>query len=169
MVAELFREHNESLIRFLAARMRSRHEATEVAQEAYVRVLNLHQPDTVGFLRAFLFRTAANLAIDRMRSRDRRHQLRDIALFDGFSETPTPERALLGRQEVQLVGRLLQELPPKCRRAFLLNRVHGLDPDEIAKQMGVAERTVRHYILRAFMHCRAGLDAGARGQDENHE
>jgi len=159
MIAELFREHNESLIRFLTARMRSRQEANEVAQEAYVRLLDLHQPGAVSFLRAFLFKTAANLAVDRMRSRGRRERLRESVLFEEFRDTPSPERAAVGTQGVEIVERLLHELPPKCRLAFLLNRVQGLDPGEIALQMGVSERTVRHYILQAFSHCRAGLDA----------
>jgi RNA polymerase sigma factor (sigma-70 family) len=168
LVAELFREHNESLVRFLAARMRSRQEAKEVAQEAYVRVLNLDKPGAVSFMRAFLFRTAANLAIDRMRSRERHQNLRDFALFDELRETPTPERVAVGAEEIAIVGRLLEQLQPKIRETFLLNRVQGLEPAEIAKQMGIAERTVRHYILQAFLHCRKGLDAAEANEDSSH-
>jgi len=167
-IAELFREHNESLIRFLTARMRSRQEAKEVAQETYVRLLNLHQPGAVSFLRAFLFKTAANLAVDRMRSRGRRERLRDWALFEEFRETPSPERAAVSIQGVEIVERLLRELPAKCRLAFLLSRVQGLEPAVIAMQLGVSERTVRHYILQAFLHCRSGLDAAESEQGEFH-
>lgn len=158
LVERLFREHNEILVGFLAARLRSRQEALEVAQEAYVRMLNLDESNAVSFLRAFLFKTAANIAIDRMRSRERRQQLREAALFEEFREPPTPERELVGAQEVAVVERVIAELPPKCRRAFLLNRIHGLEPAEIARQMEVAERTVRHYILQALLRCRAALD-----------
>lgn len=159
LVARLFREHNDSLVGFLAARLRSRQEAHEVAQEAYVRMLKLDESNAVSFLRAFLFKTAANIAVDRMRSRDRRQQLREAALFDAFREPPTPERTLVGEQEVAVIERVLAALPPKCRRAFLLNRIHGLEPAEIARQMEVAERTVRHYILQSLVKCRAALDA----------
>jgi RNA polymerase sigma factor (sigma-70 family) len=159
LVARLFREHNESLVGFLAARLRSRQEALEVAQEAYVRMLNLNESNAVSFLRAFLFKTAANIAVDRMRSRERRQQLREAALFEEFREPPGPERSLVGEQEVAVVERVIAKLPPKCRRAFLLNRIHGLEPAEIARQMEVAERTVRHYILQALLQCRAALDA----------
>src|SRR5580700_507376 len=67
VVERLFREHNEALIRFLRGRVGSRNEALEVAQEAYVRLLSLDQPGAVSYLRAFLFKTAANIAIDRRR------------------------------------------------------------------------------------------------------
>lgn len=163
VVARLFREHNDSLVNFLAARLRSRQEALEVAQEAYVRMLNLDDSSAIGFLRAFLFKTAANIAIDRMRRRDRTQHLRQKSLCEELRETPTPERALSSEQEVAVVQRLLAELPPKCRRAFLLNRIHDMEPAEIARQMEVAERTVRHYILQAFLHCQAGLKAAQAG------
>src|SRR5882724_13483746 len=55
VIERLFREHNEALIRFLRGRVGSRHEALEVAQEAYVRLLSLDQPGAVSYLRAFLF------------------------------------------------------------------------------------------------------------------
>ena len=67
VVERLFREHNEALIRFLRGRVGSHNEALEVAQEAYVRLLSLDEPGAVSYLRAFLFKTAANIAIDRRR------------------------------------------------------------------------------------------------------
>jgi RNA polymerase sigma factor (sigma-70 family) len=161
-IARLFSEHNESLVRFLAARLRSVHEAREVAQEAYVRLLSLDDAGAVSFLRAFLFKTAANLAVDRLRSRDRRRQALDAGLCDEQREAATPDREAANAQEVEIVRRLIGELPPKCRRAFLLNRIHGLEFAQIARQMELSERMVRHYVLRAVLHCRAGLDAAQR-------
>ena len=73
-ISRLFSEHNESLVRFLATRLHSVQEAKEVAQEAYVRLLSLDDSGAVSFLRAFLFKTAANLAVDRIRSRNRQRQ-----------------------------------------------------------------------------------------------
>lgn len=50
-VAALFREHNRTLVNFLLARLKSEHDAREVAQEAYVRLLQLDRPGGVSFLR----------------------------------------------------------------------------------------------------------------------
>src|SRR5271163_4210660 len=63
-VGHLFREHNDALVRFLSARLGSYQDAREVAQEAYVRLLNLDRPEASNFLKALLYKTAANLAID---------------------------------------------------------------------------------------------------------
>jgi len=158
-ISRLFSEHNESLIQFLATRLRSVQEAKEVAQEAYVRLLSLEDSGAVSFLRAFLFKTAANLAVDRIRSRNRQRQALDAGLCDESREAPTPDREAASAQEMEIVRRLVGELPPKCRRAFLLHRVHGVEFPEIAKEMGLSERMIRHYVLRAVLYCRAGLDA----------
>jgi RNA polymerase sigma factor (sigma-70 family) len=158
-ISRLFSEHNESLIQFLATRLRSVQEAKEVAQEAYVRLLSLEDSGAVSFLRAFLFKTAANLAVDRIRSRNRQQQALDAGLCDESREAPTPDREAASAQEVEIVRRLIGELPPKCRHAFLLHRVHGAEFSEIAQEMGLSERMVRHYVLRAVLYCRAGLDA----------
>ena len=164
-ISRLFSEHNESLIQFLATRLRSVQEAKEVAQEAYVRLLSLEDSGAVSFLRAFLFKTAANLAVDRIRSRNRQQQAQDAGLCDESREAPTPDREAASAQEVEIVRRLIGELPPKCRHAFLLHRVHGAEFSEIAQEMGLSERMVRHYVLRAVLYCRAGLDAAQSSKE----
>ena len=164
LVTRLFREHNEALVRFLALRLRSQQEAKEVAQEAYVRLLKLDQPGAVSFLRAFLFRTAANLAVDRIRHEQMaRRVVRESKFLEELTAQPTPEQFATDAQELQLVERLVNELPPKCRRAFLLHKVYGLAFADIAKQMGLGERMVRTYVCRAILYCRAGLDAARAG------
>lgn len=165
LIARLFREQNETLIRFLALRLRSQQEAKEVAQEAYVRLLKLDQPGAVSFLRAFLFKTAANLAVDRIRREQTARRIaRETGFFEELGSGPGPEQSANDAQELELAERLIDELPAKCRRAFLLHKVYGLDFPDIAKQMGLGERMVRTYVVRALLYCRAGLDATRAGK-----
>jgi RNA polymerase sigma-70 factor (ECF subfamily) len=168
LVARLFREHNDSLVQFLTGRLRSQHEAREVAQEAYVRLLSLDAPGAVSFLRAFLFKTASNIAIDRIRHRQRCPHTNDVSLFDELPETRTPESTAEGVEEVALLSRFISELPPKCRQAFLLHKIEGLQVREIGARMQLSERQVRDYILRGLLYCRAGLvNAGAMKEDDH--
>src|SRR5690554_3165594 len=130
LVERLFREHNEALIRFLRARLRSYQEACEVAQEAYVRLLSLDRPGAVSYLRAFLFKTAANIAIDRRRRHETYNRLTALPLFREFTDTLTPERRLAGKQMLRRLERLLATMPPKCQqigRASCRERVEVLE------------------------------------------
>lgn len=159
LVEKLFREHNESLVRFLLVRLRSRQAASEVAQEAYVRLLSLDRPSgTTSYLQSLLFRTAANLAIDRLRRDQRYFRIAETPIFHEFTDSRTPEREVAVAQTIQRLERLLAALPEKCRRAFLLNRVDGLDFPAIAREMNLSERMVRTYVVRALLHCRTRAD-----------
>jgi len=168
-ITRLFSEHNDSLVRFLSVRLHSVQEAKEVAQEAYVRLLSLDDSGAVSFLRAFLFKTAMNLAVDRLRTRNRQRQAMSAGLYDELREAPTPDHEAAQAEEVEIVRRLIGELPPKCRRAFLLHRIYGEDFPQIAKQMELSERMVRHYVLRAALYCRAGLEAAQASKQESKE
>jgi RNA polymerase sigma-70 factor (ECF subfamily) len=168
-ITRLFSEHNDSLVRFLAVRLHSVQEAKEVAQEAYVRLLSLDDSGAVSFLRAFLFKTAVNLAVDRLRSRNRQRLAMNAGLCDELREALRPDHEAAQAEEAEIVRRLIGELPPKCRRAFLLHRIDGEDFPQIAKQMELSERMVRHYVLRAVLYCRAGLDAAQSSKESSKE
>jgi RNA polymerase sigma factor (sigma-70 family) len=158
-VERLFRDHNDSLIRFLTLRLQSRQEAREVAQEAYVRLLQLERTDVAGFLRAYLFRIAGNLAIDRLRRRATESRFQDAELFPGlFERPPEPETQAMEQERVDQVRAFLDELPPPVREAFLLFRMEDLDQQTIAQRLGVSDRMVRNHITRALMYCRLRLD-----------
>jgi RNA polymerase sigma-70 factor (ECF subfamily) len=158
-VEHLFREHNDSLVRFLMLRLHSRQEAREVAQEAYVRLLQLERTDVSGFLRAYLFRVASNLAIDRLRRRATETRLQEAELFPGLSERPPePEMLAMQSERVEQVRSFLGELPAPVRDAFLLFRTEDMDQESIARRLGVSDRMVRNHITRALIYCRLRLD-----------
>jgi RNA polymerase sigma factor (sigma-70 family) len=162
LIERIFREHNEALLRFLALRVRSQQAAKDIAQEAYVRLLQLDQPGAVSYLRAFLFKTAANLAVDHIRHEQTARRIKQTKLFEALTAPSTPEQSTDGAQELRLVERLIAQLPPKCRRAFLLHRVGDLDISDIALQMGLSERMVRTYVVRALVYCRTALEAARK-------
>ena len=158
-VAGLFREHNRALIAFLSSRLDSLAEAQEVAQEAYVRLLRLEHPEQVGFLRAYLFRIASNLAVDRLRARSVRAETAEEELFEEWLDTPVPERRALAAEQLRLVREALRELPRKTAAAFVMHAIEGNGFDAIARTMKLTERMVRYHVTRAMAHCRARLDA----------
>lgn len=165
-VERLFREHNAALLRFIAAKIGSEQEAREIAQEAYVHLLQLDCPAAISFLRAFLFKTAANLAIDRLRQRRRRAHVTSMPELDFAVFELSPERQLSSEQAVQVFGEAVGKLPPKCRQAFLLHRVYELQIDEIAERMGIGACMARRYVARGLEYVRECLDAAGYSMDE---
>ena len=50
------------------------------------------------------------------------------------------------------IDRLLDGLPPKVRKAFLLSQLEGLRHGEIAECLQVSVSSVRQYLARAMQH-----------------
>jgi RNA polymerase sigma-70 factor (ECF subfamily) len=158
----LFREHNRVLVAYLTARLRSEQEAREVAQEAYVRLLQLHEPGTPSLLRAYLFKTATNLAIDRLRHRSVRQRAEEqqelFAELDPTSnQLDDPAAQLLAREQTEQLLGYLQELPVKCQHVFKLHRLEEVPQREVAARLGFSERMVRRYVTYAMVYCHLRL------------
>ena len=118
--------------------------ADDVLQESYLRLLR-HPPaaDRDEWERkAYLFQIATNLMRDRWRAKEReRSALERLLSF----WSPRPERS-----EVSLdMGAALDRLPPRDRALLWLAHVEGYDHREIAKVLGLQERSVRVILFRA--------------------
>lgn len=160
-LARLFRQHNASLVQLLRARLRSDEEAWDVAQEAYVRMLQLDRIGTVSYLRTYLFRTAFNIATDRLRSHIVRRESHRDPMFDPGVEERSPDRFAAASEALHAVEAALAALPPKVRETFLLYRFGELEAGEVARRMGVTDRMVRYYVRQALGACRAAMDEGS--------
>lgn len=118
--------------------------ADDVLQESYLRLLR-HPPSADRDERerkAYLFQIATNLMRDRWRAKEReRSALERLLSF----WSPRPERS-----EVSLdMGAALDRLPPRDRALLWLAHVEGYDHREIAKVLGLQERSVRVILFRA--------------------
>jgi RNA polymerase sigma factor (sigma-70 family) len=156
-IEELFEAHNNALIRFLMCKLKSSQEAKEVAQEAYVRILQLDSADGVSHLQAYLFKTAANLAADRIKTGVRRERLDRLEFFNDADVVPAPEIGLAASEEIEKVLAAVEALPAKCRYAFIMHRFYDHEIADVARLMNVSERMVRIYVERAVVFCRKRL------------
>jgi len=154
-LSSLFREHNRTLVRFINARLRNEPEANEIAQEAYVKMLQLDQcPGTASFMRHYLFRVAENLTIDRIRQRYARSRLDQLTSIDDLFQEPLAERTVLAGQELALLRSAVAELPEKYREAFRLIKLEENSFPQAASVMRLSERMVRKYITRSLVYIR---------------
>lgn len=152
----IFREHNDALVRAVYSRLHSWEEATEVVQEAYVRVFRLDNPPPINFLRAYLYKTAFNLAYDRRGERTIRQQREEFVYTEVYSdrerENPTPERLCLDEEVRACLQVAVNKLPPKCRMAFTLVELENQTVRQAAGKMGISEMAVYQLVNRAYGH-----------------
>lgn len=158
MVADLAKNYHEALVRFLMLRVGSKEEAREIAQEAYARLLALDRPGSISFLAGYLWRTAANLAIDRKRQRAVRERFADSEARGEEKLAPSAERVAEGRQRLAIVERAIGELPPRCLEAFNLRVLGGMRFEDVGREMRISDRMAQIYVARALEYLQSCLD-----------
>jgi len=153
--ATIFLECRDKLRRFLIARLRNIEDAEDVLQEAFIHLQRSLPENQILNPEAYLFKVAANLAIDRMRQEiSRRTREKDWleahtqSGSDGYAE-PVQERQTLAKLDLERIATLLNELSPQVRRAFILHKLKGLSHREVSMEMGIAKSTVEKHIIKA--------------------
>jgi RNA polymerase sigma factor (sigma-70 family) len=137
-----FSENRERLFRALWLVARDRHEAEEVAQDAFLKVWE--RWDRVGRMddaEGYLFRTAFNLHRNR-----RRRSLLALRRLVRTTPTPDPTDAVDDRDQVV---RALGTLTARQRSAVVLTDLLELTSEEAARALGVRPSTVRVLAARA--------------------
>ena len=127
-----------------------------MAQEAYAQLLGLGNPRAMSFLSAHLFQTAANLATNRLKQRRNRQRLDEMVIREA-SDARSPEQFCVAQRDLDLITRAIEELPPKCARAFILVRFDDFDFNQVAEMMDLRPRQVRRLVARALEHCQSVL------------
>lgn len=135
----------------------SKSAAADIVHDLYVKLAEkpgvLHGKSSI---RAFLCRAAINLGIDRLR-RSRFEE----RLFSGSeqealsiaSEAPAPDHAVQVEARLNVLRTAIAELPVRRRAVFILHRLHGLEPDAIAKRLNISRNMVDRHLRRALAHC----------------
>jgi RNA polymerase sigma factor (sigma-70 family) len=149
------RRYHDSLISFLRQRLRTPEDANDVAQEAYIRMMQYQNSRQIRSPSSMLFRIAINVANDLGRSEQVRHASDQCSLdaVELVSDTPSAEREISAKQELELLRAAIGSLPPKCRQAFLLSRVRSMTYPEIAAHCGISVKMVEKHISRALAVC----------------
>lgn len=154
--AELVRQHQDRVFRFILRRVGTREDAMDLTQETFMKA---HQalPDwrPEARFRTWLLSIAHNAALDVLRRRGRIEFVSFADLPPGEEEHALPDPArrpdqrLGDRQSIELLERALRELPFEQREILLLREVEDMSYSEIATTLGIAEGTVKSRIARA--------------------
>lgn len=156
-LVHVFLDYRGFLKAMLMDRLGNEADVDEVLQDTYLRISEMGDPDSVVNPRAFVFRVASNLGVDRGRDVSRRRErfMQDEKVAGRVaSEQPSPERIAINRENLRNMREVLLELPPKCRTAFLLSRRDGMTYKEIGVHLGVSDNMVKKHLVRALAHCR---------------
>lgn len=161
--AELVRQHQDRVFRFILRLVGTREDAMDLTQETFMKAYQAlpgWRPQAQ--FRTWLFSIAHNATLDVLRRRGRIEFVSFVDLPAGEEDHALPDPArhpderLAIRQSIEQLERTLRALPFEQREILLLREVEDMSYLEIATALGIAEGTVKSRIARARSAALAG-------------
>jgi RNA polymerase sigma-70 factor (ECF subfamily) len=140
------------LTQFLRQNRRNKSDVEDLRQEVYLRVCEAANKGLPENTKPFVFATARNLVIDRVRNEQvvPIEVVSDLDEMKIASDTLGPERAVIARDELRRLQAAIEALPPRCREVVILGRVEGLTGQEIATRLGITHQTVSEHLANGI-------------------
>ncbi|KPW35320.1 RNA polymerase sigma factor [Pseudomonas tremae] len=152
-VASLYQAHNTWLTTWLRRRLGCPHNAADLAQDTFIKVLGARDSAQIIEPRAFLTTIAKRVLSNHYRRQDL-----ERAYYQALCELPQSvapseeERAIILETLVEL-DQLLDGLPTVVKRAFLMSQVDGLSHGQIAAELDISIATVKRHLNKAALRC----------------
>ena len=158
-VTPAFVKNLSFLKRFLTRFLSSSQDIEDVVQESYLKALCAEQKKEITSPKAFLFRIARNEALKELQKKSRRitDYLDDLDIPESSTEISI-EDSSIAKQRFGLFCESALEMPPKCRKAFLMCKVYGFSYNEIASHLDISVSGVEKHIARGLEICSNYVD-----------
>ncbi|MCC6201372.1 MAG: sigma-70 family RNA polymerase sigma factor [Gammaproteobacteria bacterium] len=135
------------------------HEVDDILQETFLRSFEASGKTGIRHPRAFLMRTATNVALNHIRLADNA-RVDSLEPDDDHHRAPdSTEDAAESAERFRAFCRAVRQLPTQCRQVFIQKMVYGLGQREIAERLGISESTVEKHVAKGLLLCRDTLEA----------
>jgi RNA polymerase sigma-70 factor (ECF subfamily) len=159
----LFDTYFDRLYRYVFRYLQSGDESQDVVHDVFLQIWC--QRRRIGLerdLRTYLYATARNHALDRLKHRKVEQRFREsraaaLAAEQGIGSAPDPESELEARELAAAIQKAIDTLPRRQREVLQLRWQGLLSYDEVAKLLNISPKTVAVHLARAFQHLRQSL------------
>jgi RNA polymerase sigma-70 factor (ECF subfamily) len=147
----MYLQNRRALVDYAAPLTKSRDEAEDVVQEAFLHFMPKEHDQPVP-PKAYLFRIVRNLSFNRKRHQKVKNAAHpdDLPWWTQYQTVDTPEDHLLFCEQVRIAAHVLENLPPQMRLVMELYRFEGKTMEDIAERMDISISTV-HRLLKEAM------------------
>jgi RNA polymerase sigma factor (sigma-70 family) len=140
------------LRRLLRSRGNNADDADDLIQDAFLRLLVYCREHEVQNREAFLVRTVINLTVDRGRHRTHVNSVAETLNTLQLTEAAPSAADVAAAQERLLHMKAgLEQLSPRRREVFILNRLEGYSFPQIAERLGITLSAVEKHAAKAVL------------------
>ena len=136
--------------------------ADEMVQEAFIKVWRIRKNlDSELNFKHYLFKITKNLAFDHLKKVARDKKLKAEQSKNIQNAHYSTEQALTFKEYLDLVDKVIQQLPTQKKIVYDLSRRQGKSNQEIANQLGLSIFTVKNHLGYALNAVKAKLRVAA--------
>ncbi len=152
-VSKVFLKNETFLKRFLTRFFSRPQDIDDVVQDTYLKVFRAEKDREIRSPKSFIFRVARNAALNELKKKSNllTSYIEDLDDPDISCNGRPVEDLIAARQKLGLFCQSAMEMPPRCRRVFLMAKVYGLSYKEISSQLGIAVSTVEKHVARGLV------------------
>lgn len=152
-VHTLYCDHHHWIQRWLWRKVGCPHQAADLAQDTFLRLLGSREFERLDEPRAFLMTIAQRVLFNFWRRRNLENAWLEALAQQPEAYAPSAEDYALVREAIEMLDRLLDGLPVRARKVFLMRRLEEMTYAEIAQALGISVPTVERDMKLALTHC----------------
>jgi len=157
---EVFNRYWNKLLAIAYNHTRDKSDAEEIVQDVFVSLWNKREQIDILVVDRYLA-TAVKFTVFNNYYRKRKRSTDMISKMP-YQESYEIEEEITARFLQEQVDAIVTALPEKCKLVFKYSREAGLKNHEIAKEMGISEKTVEAHLGKALKTLKGNLpDTGA--------
>lgn len=153
-IYDTFLGSESALRRYLTRFVHRPEDIDDMAQETFLRAYSATSGRDIDFPKAYLFRVAKSVALRQLTKKS--HQVTEF-MEEAHMEEPessqTVEQELEAEQKIRQYCQAIAELPPQCRRVFLMRKYQGLPHKEIAAILNISVGAVEKQVTLGIKRC----------------
>jgi len=157
-IYENFLSNESGLKRYLRRFFYRDEDIDDMAQETFLKAYKYANNREIEYPKAYLYQVAKSVALRELSRKSR--QLTDYmeeAAIPEPEDDSSVEEELIAHQKLVHFCEAVAQLPPQCRRVFLMRKYQALSHREIAQTLGISVSAVEQHISLGLKRCKASI------------
>lgn len=154
----IFKTYYDQLCRYAEEILKDTEKARDVVENIFVliweerKMIDIHTS-----LRSYLYRSTYNSCLNLIRKKKTENKYRnfflhhsDLSKTHDYGSSSYPLSGIIENELIDKLETIINDLPPQCRKVFLMSRHDGMSHCQIAESLGLSVNTVKAHIMGAL-------------------
>ena len=158
LIEILFEEHYSMLCVYANKFLRNMEDAREIVQDIFVGLYEKKNTLTIHTsIKSHLYQSVKNASLNALKQKGNHAKHHEDILYLSSELTEDEDELFKDTESESEIYKAISELPEQCQRIFRMNRLEGLNNQEIADYLKISKRTVETQISNALKILRTKL------------